>query len=151
MPKITIELDLPDGQEIPSAENILKLTSPDYYTDFWCVEDICADHDWLTQDQAREVIELMYRYHDATIGINWDVIHEIVREHFSKPEGYCFIETAENTLDPKMKYGIQICSDREGNSVDEVLWFESEDKFKDEMQDLKDNDFVFPDEELAHA
>ena len=151
MPKVMIEVDLPEGQDIPSADDIVKLTSPDYFADFWCVEDVLADHDWLTQDQAREVIELMYRYHDATIGMNWDVIHTIIREHFDKPEGYCFIETAENTLDPLMNYGIQICSDREGNNVDEVLWFETKEEFEKEIKDLKENDFVFPDEEKANA
>lgn len=151
MPKVMIEVDLPDGQEVPSAEDIVKLTSPDYFTDIWCVEDVLEDHDWLTLDQAREVIDLMYRYRDANVGMNWDVIREIVRENFDKPEGYCFIEIAENTLDPEMKFGIQICSDREGNIVDEVEWFATEDDLKTAIQDFKDNDFVFPDEELAHA
>lgn len=145
--KVLIEVDLPDGQEVPKAEDIVKLTSPDYYIDTWSIDDVLQDHGWLTLDQAREVIDLMYRYHDATIGINWDVIHEIVRENFARPEGYCFV--INNLNDPEMKYGIQICSDQDGKIVDEVEWFESEEDLKAAIEDFKDNDFVFPDEELV--
>jgi len=151
MKKVVLEFNLPDDQDIPSVDDVKRLTSPDWVADWWHIDDIRGEHEWLTEEQARECLGLISKYHDANIGINWDVIREIVRGNFNKPEGYCFIESAENTFDPKMKYGIQICSDREGNIVDEVLWFESEDEFKDEMQDLKDNDFVFPDLEKESA
>lgn len=32
----------------------------------------------LSKDQAREVLQLLERRHDATIGINWDVIRETI-------------------------------------------------------------------------
>lgn len=147
MPKVMIEVDLPEGQDIPDPMEIVKLTSPDYYIDTWSIDDVLEEHEWLTLDQAREVIELMYRYHDACIGINWDVIREIVRENFDKPEGYCFIADALNDSD--MKYGIKVCSDRDGKNVDEVEWFDTEEDLKTGIQDFKDNDFVFPEEELV--
>ena len=151
MKKVVLEFSLPDDQEIPSVDDVKRLTSPDWVADWWHIDDIRDGHDWLTEEQARECLELIERYHDACVGINWDFIREIVRQNFDRPEGYCFIETAENTLDPEMKYGIQICLDREGNIVDEVEWFATEEDLKSAIEDFKDNNFVFPDEELVHA
>ena len=82
--KVTIEFELPNGQEIPKVEDILTLTSPDWHIEKWHISDVQEDHDWLTDDQAREVLGWMEKYHDANIGINWDVIDywidEIVKE-----------------------------------------------------------------------
>ena len=40
----------------------------------WCIDDVLAVDHSLTPKQAREVLRLMKHRHDASIGINWDVI-----------------------------------------------------------------------------
>ena len=72
--KVTIEFELPEGQEIPKVEDILTLTSPDWHIEKWHISDVQCVHDWVTDDQAREVLMWMNKYHDANIGINWEVI-----------------------------------------------------------------------------
>ena len=84
--KVTIEFELPEGQEIPKVEDILILTSPDWHIEKWHISDVQGDHDWLTDDQAREVLKWMNKYHDANIGINWDFIHAVVENKFPEPE-----------------------------------------------------------------
>jgi hypothetical protein len=41
----------------------------------WCIEDVQSIRSDLDDDQAWEVLEAAKRYHDATIGINWDVLN----------------------------------------------------------------------------
>ena len=40
----------------------------------WCIEDVQEIRPDLTEDQCWQVLETTSRYHDATIGINWDVL-----------------------------------------------------------------------------
>jgi hypothetical protein len=40
----------------------------------WCADDVLAVDHSLTPKQVREVLSLMKRRHDASVGINWDVI-----------------------------------------------------------------------------
>lgn len=40
----------------------------------WGVEDVQEERPDLTDDQAWEVLQRVKRYHDANIGINWDVL-----------------------------------------------------------------------------
>lgn len=40
----------------------------------WCVEDVLATSESLTDHQARLVLQQLEKKHDATIGINWEVI-----------------------------------------------------------------------------
>jgi hypothetical protein len=40
----------------------------------WCIEDVQSVRPGLTDDQAWEVLQAARRNHDATIGINWDVL-----------------------------------------------------------------------------
>jgi hypothetical protein len=40
----------------------------------WCIEDVQGERPALTEDQCWQVLEATKRYHDATIGINWDVL-----------------------------------------------------------------------------
>jgi hypothetical protein len=48
----------------------------------WCTEDVlhtAKEMDIeLTTDQAREILGLLDRKHDAEIGINWDVISSMI-------------------------------------------------------------------------
>ena len=41
----------------------------------WSVEDVMQECDWLTREQALEVLNHLDHKHDATIGINWEVIY----------------------------------------------------------------------------
>ena len=40
----------------------------------WCLDDVLAVDSSLTPKQARDVLRLMKHRHDASVGINWDVI-----------------------------------------------------------------------------
>lgn len=40
----------------------------------WCADDVLAVDPSLKPKQVREVLRLMKRRHDASVGINWDVI-----------------------------------------------------------------------------
>ena len=50
----------------------------------WCIEDVlqCAkdNHIKLTKKEASAVLEYLEHKHDATIGINWDVILFWIKE-----------------------------------------------------------------------
>lgn len=41
----------------------------------WMIEDVLSIRPDLTEEQAWEVLQVAERRHDATIGINWDVLH----------------------------------------------------------------------------
>lgn len=40
----------------------------------WCIEDVQEVRPDLSDDQCWQVLEATRRYHDSTIGINWDVL-----------------------------------------------------------------------------
>jgi len=40
----------------------------------WHFTDVQEVDDSLTNDEARQVLQLIKKNHDATIGINWDII-----------------------------------------------------------------------------
>jgi len=46
----------------------------------WCIDDVLQQDSTLTREQAIEVLELLDNKHDATIGINWDVIDCAIEE-----------------------------------------------------------------------
>lgn len=77
--KITIEIDLPDGQEVPSAYDIVRLTDTDWVSEWWHISDVqelTEDmKEELSNDEAREVLRLVKKRHDCNVGINWDVIN----------------------------------------------------------------------------
>lgn len=72
--KVLIEVDLPEGQSMPTADDIVRLTSPDWMCNWWHISDVqdCVDYD-LTDEQAREVLDMADRYHDPNHGLNWEV------------------------------------------------------------------------------
>lgn len=49
-------------------------TRPDEIAIYWHIDDVQEVAPDLTDDQAREVLRRAKHYHDATIGINWDVL-----------------------------------------------------------------------------
>jgi hypothetical protein len=87
MPKLMIEIDLPEGQAIPSADDIARLTNPDWIASWWHIDDVTDCCDWqgfdLTDDDAREVLRLADKYHDSENGINWAVLQSWV-DHIVK-------------------------------------------------------------------
>ena len=40
----------------------------------WCVDDVLEVAPKLDRDEAMEVLEAVLDKHDATIGVNWDVL-----------------------------------------------------------------------------
>lgn len=65
-----------------SADNL-----PNEINIIWCVEDIKNIDDTLTQNQCREILDMLKRTHDASIGINWEVIESAI-DFYKKNEGY---------------------------------------------------------------
>ena len=39
MPKVMIEINLPDGWSIPREDDILRLVNPDWHGEWWHIED----------------------------------------------------------------------------------------------------------------
>lgn len=52
----------------------------------WSVDDVRTHCDWLTYEQAVEVLNHMKRYHNPMIGITWDVIETIAQTMFANKE-----------------------------------------------------------------
>jgi hypothetical protein len=48
---------------------------PDEIAITWSYEDVQSEDPTLTDEEARQVLQLMKDGHDATIGINWDTIN----------------------------------------------------------------------------
>tara|TARA_R110002096_G_scaffold136556_6_gene289285 strand:+ start:1490 stop:1672 length:183 start_codon:yes stop_codon:yes gene_type:complete len=46
----------------------------------WCAEDIKNQCDTLTDKQIGDVLSLIENDHDATIGVNWEVINHYIKE-----------------------------------------------------------------------
>lgn len=58
---------------------------PDEISISWHIDDVKqqaeTDGYTLTDDEAREVLQMAYYDHDATIGINWDVLSFNINEY----------------------------------------------------------------------
>ena len=52
----------------------------------WSVEDVMMECDWLTEEQAMDVLHGLEYNHDATIGINWEVIRYHAEDAYPEPE-----------------------------------------------------------------
>lgn len=85
--KVVVEFDLPEGQAIPDPRDIVRLTDPDWIADWWHISDVhvSANEDTdddesneITDEEAREVLRLVSKYHDSNIGINWEVIESYI-------------------------------------------------------------------------
>ena len=96
MPKLTIEIDLPDGQSIPDPRDIARLTDPSWHCDWWHIEDVqefyAGDGEYITftDDEAKEVLEMMAKYSSPKTGICWDSINvwqsEIYDKYYEREE-----------------------------------------------------------------
>jgi hypothetical protein len=40
----------------------------------WCTDDVLSQCDWLTKEQAREVLSMCLHKHDASLGLCWETI-----------------------------------------------------------------------------
>lgn len=60
-------------------------TDADSITILWQVDDVQAQRPDLTTAQCRQVLKALDHYHDATIGINWDVIDCVANGCFQAP------------------------------------------------------------------
>ena len=56
----------------------------DWITIEWHVDDVLEQRPDLTTEQAREVLHALRRYHDADLGINWEVIYWTADEIYPK-------------------------------------------------------------------
>jgi hypothetical protein len=81
--KVTIEVDIPEGRSVAEAEAAVKRHfDPDWMASWWHISDVHGQaNGWedeeasdITDEEAREVLRLMDKYHDANNGICWDVI-----------------------------------------------------------------------------
>jgi len=46
----------------------------------WHVDDVLSVDETLTQLEARQVLYLLKHNHDALIGINWNVIQDVINQ-----------------------------------------------------------------------
>ena len=78
--KVVIEVDIPDGWKIPQPEDVKRLVDPNWMASWWHIDDVKeqylgdGEYSEISDDEAREVLRLMDKYHDCEVGINWDVI-----------------------------------------------------------------------------
>lgn len=78
--KHIIEIELKEGQALPRAEDIARLTDPDWIASWWHIDDVKeqylgdGEYSELTDEEAREVLRLADKYHDCEIGLNWEVL-----------------------------------------------------------------------------
>lgn len=52
----------------------------------WSTVDVLSVRPDLTEQQANKVLDALYNRHDATIGINWDVIENTADDMFPKKD-----------------------------------------------------------------
>ena len=81
-----IEIDLPEGQAIPTADQVKQITDPNWLASWWHISDVHSqanngetDDAWkITDDEAREVLRLIDEELDANNGVCWDVIDDAI-------------------------------------------------------------------------
>jgi hypothetical protein len=81
--KVIVEFDLPEGQAIPDPVSIVRLTSPDWHSEWWHISDVQSVAEDLTDEEAQRVLRYMAHKPDCNLGINWETIElwaDIVRK-----------------------------------------------------------------------
>ena len=77
--KHIIEIDLPDGQAVPTVYDIARLTDPDWLASWWHIDDVKeqylgdGEYSELTDAEAREVLRLADKEHNCEYGLKWEV------------------------------------------------------------------------------
>ena len=62
---------------------------PDKITITWTVEaikDRDYERDELTRNDCRQILDIMFRHHDANIGINWEIIDLEIENFYKEKE-----------------------------------------------------------------
>ena len=62
---------------------------PDKITITWTVEaikDRDDERDELTRNDCRQILDIMFRHHDANIGINWEIIDLEIENFYKEKE-----------------------------------------------------------------
>lgn len=80
----------------------------------WTIGDVQSQCSTLTDDEARQVLGFIERHHDATIGINWDIIDMAIQHLF--PEKHKHDEDDESDEE---QFECQNCGKRW--AIDELL------------------------------
>lgn len=77
MVKRIITIDIPEGADIARAKRHAEMSvDPDYLLSVWHIDDVSMEFKkGLTKEECRDVLRLVDKYHDANIGINWEVIN----------------------------------------------------------------------------
>ena len=81
MPKVMIEVDIPDGWKIPQSEDVKRLVDPDWMASWWHIDDVREhyignrEYTELTDEECQEVLRLAEKYHDCHVGICWDSLN----------------------------------------------------------------------------
>ena len=90
MKTITLRIKVPDNiteeQEIYLRDDAENLVNPDWLHIFWHVEDVMDVCPNLDSDQAREVLRIAKKYHNAEVGISWDTFRQIADDTFNNDE-----------------------------------------------------------------
>lgn len=93
----TITVQIPDHMtESEFTGQIARLSDPNWLASWWSVQDVQDERPDLTDEQAREVLAIIDRRHDANIGINWQFIRDIADMTFEEPEDMNEEELEEN-------------------------------------------------------
>jgi hypothetical protein len=78
MPKMMIEVEIPNGRSVAEAQGAVKRAfDPDWMAEWWCVDDVIEQHDTtfcgeITTEEARLVLQMMKKRHDCSHGHTWD-------------------------------------------------------------------------------
>lgn len=64
------------GNDVELAESFLKSEEnrKDRIDSSWWIDDVKSLDESLTDEQCREILQAVNNNHDATVGINWDVL-----------------------------------------------------------------------------
>lgn len=76
------KLNIEHPEHLSDKNGIADLFSPDWMCAKWNILDVQENANLLSDEQAREVLAEADRCHDATIGINWDVLECHAQELF---------------------------------------------------------------------
>jgi hypothetical protein len=79
MKKITIEIEVPEDFNAINTSSLIydaeKLASGDWLASWWHISDVQEraeeNGDTLSDEEAREVLACIDKYHDCEVGINW--------------------------------------------------------------------------------
>ena len=62
----------------------MKQINEDTIALHWTTEDVMNQCDWLTKEQAREVLSMCLHQHDANHGVSWEIIDIWAYQMFPK-------------------------------------------------------------------